>query len=325
MKAIMNGMKMSLIIMLGAITFASCSTEDPDDMPAPSTTLADLVNETPRFSTLKAALERANLIDAIDGVEMYTVFAPNNDAFAQLLTNLNVSNLDELVTAVGGEDELAQILLYHLVSGKVMAADVTTGYVNTLAVFNGQANEFLSAYVMSDNGVRINDAADVIMTDIKADNGVIHEIDAVILPMNVAEIASMSDDFSTLMAAVGAADAAVATRLTSTSDVTTVFAPTNAAFADLLTRAGVADLNELLNAIGQAGLTQVLLYHTLDGNVRSTDLADGNVMTLQGSDVMVNVSDPSITDANMDKAMVLVTDVQGSNGVVHVIDFVIQP
>jgi transforming growth factor-beta-induced protein len=206
-----------------------------------------------------------------------------------------------------------------------MSADVSTGFVNTVAIYNGQAGEHLSAFINTSMGVRLNDAASVIMPDISADNGVIHEIDAVILPMNVAQIASMSDDFSTLMAAVGAADAAVATRLTSTSDVTTVFAPTNAAFADLLTRAGVADLGALLAAVGQTGLTQVLLYHTVDGNVRSTDLSDGNVPTLQGTDVMVSVSDPSITDANMDKAMIIATDVQGTNGVVHVIDFVIQP
>jgi len=95
----------------------------------------------------------------------------------------------------------------------------------------------------------------------------------------------------------------------------------------LLDRAGVASLDELVDAIGQDGLTSVLLYHTVNGNVRSGDLMNGNVTTLQGTDITINLDgdNPTITDGNGDVANIVATDVQGTNGVVHVIDFVIQP
>jgi uncharacterized surface protein with fasciclin (FAS1) repeats len=275
------------------------------------------------YSILISAVQRAGLDVVLSGEGSFTVFAPTDAAFGDLLQALNVSDLDGLVNVLGGEDALRQVLLYHVLGAEVPASAVSTGWVSTLAELTTGNMDYLSVYLNTQGGVTINEV-NIDETDIEASNGVIHQIAGVITPLNVAEIAGMDERFSVLMDAVGAADPAVAARLTG-NDNTTVFAPTNDAFVDLLDRLQLPDLAAVVNAIGQNGLTDILLYHTVDGNVRSTALSNGSVPTLLGADITVDVSGPSITDENGDVADIIITDVQGSNGVVHAIDFVIQP
>lgn len=316
---------MAAFMTFSLVAFTSCDDED-DDMATPQQkTIVEIAAETPRFSILVEALQRTGLDATLNGTDEFTVFAPNNDAFGDLLDALNVANLDELSAAVGGDDALANILLYHVLAGEVKAADVSTGFVSTAGVFNGTDGASLSAYIDAGANVRINDEANVITTDIDASNGVIHELNGVILPKNLVELASLSPAHTSLVAAVGAADPAVAARLSSETDITTVFAPTNTAFANLLDAAQVNDLAELVAAIGVDGLTSVLLYHTVNGNVRSTGVPNGGVETLEGTNINTNPTALTVTDANGTVANIDVVDIQGTNGVIHVIDAVIQP
>ena len=309
-------------LLLSAFVIAAC---DDDDMAMPEQkTITQTAAETPRFSILVAALQRTGLNVVLNGSDQYTVFAPNNDAFSDLLDALGVADLDDLSAAVGG-DALANILLYHVLQGEVKARDVTTGFVATVGVYNGIDGANLSAFIDASAGVRINDEAEVINTDIDASNGVIHELNGVILPKNLVELASLSPSHTSLVAAVGAADAVVAARLSSETEVTTVFAPTNDAFANLLDAAQVNDLAELVAAIGVDGLTSVLLYHTVNGNVRSTGVPNGGIATLEGTLISTNPTALTITDVNGTVANIEVTDIQGTNGVIHVVDAVIQP
>ena len=323
----MNSFKLMAIMALGSLVFVSCSDDDDDDMGPQMKTIAQIAAETPRFSILSEALERTELDDVLNGTDEYTVFAPNNDAFADLLDALNVESLDELIVAVGGEDALANILLYHVLAGEVKAADVTTGFVSTAGVYNGMAGAGLSAYISVGSTVRINDASDVIATDIDASNGVIHEISAVILPLNLVDLVTLSPDHTTLLAAVGAADPAVAARLASETEVTTLFAPVNSAFGNLLNDLNLGSLADLVGAIGVDGLTSVLLYHTVDGNIRSSMVSTGAVPTLEGSTFDLNAEALTIMDNNMTTANLNAEalDIQGTNGVIHVIDAVIRP
>jgi uncharacterized surface protein with fasciclin (FAS1) repeats len=123
------------------------------------------------FSTLVAAVAAAGLVEVLQGEGPFTVFAPTNDAFAALPAGL----VDKLLLPEN-KDLLVKILTYHVVSGAVMAADVAAGEVPTV---EGQ-----NITVTTDNGVQVNGAT-VIATDIEASNGVIHVIDAVILPPDV--------------------------------------------------------------------------------------------------------------------------------------------
>jgi uncharacterized surface protein with fasciclin (FAS1) repeats len=140
-----------------------------------SMTIAETVASNPDFSTLLAAVKAAGLADTLSGTGPYTVFAPTNDAFDAL----PAGTLDTLLKPKN-KDQLAAILTYHVVDGKVMAADVKPGKVTTV---NGATFDVSTAM---DGGVEITDGqgntAKVTQTDIVASNGVIHVIDGVLLP-----------------------------------------------------------------------------------------------------------------------------------------------
>jgi len=142
-----------------------------DEAPASAGTIVDIAASTDGFGTLVAAVQAADLVETLSGPGPFTVFAPTDDAFAALPEGL----VDALLLPEN-KDVLVKILTYHAVPGAVMAADVTDGEVATV---EGQNVTFSTA-----DGVKINDA-NIIQTDIVADNGVIHVIDAVIVPPDV--------------------------------------------------------------------------------------------------------------------------------------------
>lgn len=273
------------------------------------------------FSTLVAAVEAAGLAEALAGEGPFTVFAPTNDAFAALPEG----TVDTLLADPSGD--LTQILLYHVVPGRYMAADVTDG----LALETLQGGNV--TFSVTDDAVMINDAQ-IVMTDIETSNGVIHVIDAVILPPaddemmadeemaeeemaagDIVDIAAGNPDFSTLVTAVQAAGLVDALK---GDGPFTVFAPTNDAFAALPD----GTLDALL-ADPSGDLTQILLYHVVSGEVMAADVTDGlETETLQGGTVSFSVADGMvmINDAN-----IVATDIVASNGVIHVIDAVILP
>ncbi|HQZ33143.1 MAG TPA: fasciclin domain-containing protein [Ilumatobacteraceae bacterium] len=167
------------VAMAASMLFAACS----DDKDTTSTTVAAVADSTPAaagdivavassnpdFSTLVAAVSAAGLVETLQGPGPFTVFAPTNEAFAALPAGL----VDKLLLPEN-KAVLAQILTYHVVSGKVMAADVTAGDVPTV--------EGSNIAVTVDGGVKLNGSSNVIATDVAASNGVIHAIDAVLLP-----------------------------------------------------------------------------------------------------------------------------------------------
>ena len=118
------------------------------------------------FKTLATALQAAGLVDTLKGKGPFTVFAPTDEAFAKVPK----ADLDALLK---DKAKLTAVLTYHVVPGKVMAADVKAGKVKTV-----QGSEIT---VTTAGGVKV-DAANVVKTDIAADNGVIHVIDSVIMP-----------------------------------------------------------------------------------------------------------------------------------------------
>ena len=266
----------------------------------PVVTVVDVVVNSPDHNILEAAVIAAELADDLSGAGPFTVFAPTDDAFAALGTIVD----DLLLDPTGA---LADILLYHVVSGTALSTDLTEGPITTL---NGD-----EINVSFDGGnVFINDAQ-VTVADITTDNGVVHVIDAVLLPpvVTVVDIIVNSDDHNTLEAAVIAAE--LADDLSGEGPFT-VFAPTDAAFAALGTV--VDDL--LLDPTG--ALADILLYHVVSGTVLSTDLTEGAVTTLNGDDINVSFDGANVI---INDAMVTVADIVTDNGVVHVIDGVLLP
>jgi uncharacterized surface protein with fasciclin (FAS1) repeats len=313
MKKILFSLKAVLVLSV-ALFIASCGDDVPVT-PEPST-IADIVEDTERFSSLEAALIRANLLETVRSGE-FTVFAPDNDAFAAFLNGAALEDVDINV--------LSQILLNHVIGAKVESTALANGYVSTLATESTTSNN-ISLQVNIDNGVVLNNSINVIQADIAADNGVIHEVDAVIATPNVVDLATQGD-FSILVAALTRSDLTVDFVSTLSGDGPfTVFAPTDAAFAALLD--SNPNWNELAD-IPVATLEAVLSYHVVAGaNVLSSTLTDGQVVTsFEGTDFTINLpaSGATVTDANGNTVNIIATDVQGTNGVVHVIDGVILP
>ncbi|MBK8852188.1 MAG: fasciclin domain-containing protein [Saprospiraceae bacterium] len=269
----------------------------------PPSTVVDIALNSPVHTTLVAAVSAAGLVSTLQGDGPFTVFAPTDAAFAAL----PAGTIEALLADPQGA--LTDILLYHTVGANALSSGLTNGqFIKTI---NGKS---VSVKINAD-GVFINNAK-VTVADVVADNGVVHVIDAVILPPStVVDIALNSPVHATLVAAVSAAG------LVSTlqgDGPFTVFAPTDAAFAAL-----PAGTIEALLADPQGALTDILLYHTVGANALSSGLANGQfIKTINGKSVSVKINADGVFINN---AKVTVADVIADNGVVHVIDAVILP
>ena len=257
-----------------------------------------------RFGTLVAALQAADLVETLQGEGPFTVFAPTDDAFAKLPAGTVESLLADVPALTG-------VLLYHVVPGRVTAADVVT--LDSAATVQGAE---VSIRVDGD-AVMVN-GAQVIVTDVEASNGVIHVIDSVLLPPQelgtIVDIAVGDGRFGTLVAALQAAELV---ETLSGPGPFTVFAPTDDAFAKLPD----GTVESLLGEI--PSLTDVLLYHVVAGDVKAADVVNlGVADTVQGAQIVINVDGDSVM---VNDAQVLITDIEASNGVIHVIDTVLLP
>jgi transforming growth factor-beta-induced protein len=276
------------------------------------------------FSILVEAVTAAGLVDTLKGKGPFTVFAPTNAAFAALLDELKVTK----EALLANKPLLTSVLTYHVLGSAVFADQLSDG----LKAKTVQGQEV--TFAIKDGKASITDAngrtSNIVAVNVQATNGLVHVIDKVILPKadtppppsDIVAVASANPDFSILVEAV------VAAGLVDTlkgAGPFTVFAPTNAAFAALLTELKVSKDALLAN---KPLLTSVLTYHVLAGKVLAADLKDGLVAgTVQGQPIKFGImgGKASITDASGRKSNITATDVQASNGVIHVIDKVILP
>jgi transforming growth factor-beta-induced protein len=329
--------------------------------------IVDIAMADDRFTTLVAAVQAADLVETLKGPGPFTVFAPTDAAFAKLPKGTVDALLNDIPT-------LKSILLYHVVPGKVMAADVVA--LDSADTALGQS----VAVSVVGQTVRINESR-VVITDIAASNGVIHVIDSVLLPppeagpndyivqkgdtlyeiahrllgnghrypeiveltnrkaqsdssythiedpnliyinsklaipeRTIVDIAVADGRFTTLVAAVQAADLV---ETLSGPGPFTVFAPTDDAFGKL--PAGTVE--GLLKDIPT--LTNILLYHVVPGKVMAADVVNlSSADTALGQPVSIKVENGKVM---INDAQVIITDIEASNGVIHVVDTVILP
>ena len=295
-----------LLLLIGVVLFAGCN--DDEDVPQmEEKNIVEVADEAGSFNILIEAAQKAGLAEFLSTENNLTVFAPTDDAFTTLLSDLGLSSLDDIPTA-----DLASILTYHVIGAKAMSSDLSTGYFSTLSSFD---DNNITMYIETESGVMINNSVSVTTADIEASNGVIHVVDKVILPPTVVNIALANDNFTTLVQAVlkaGLVDALNA------EGPFTVFAPTNAAFEALFAQLGVSGIDDLT----AEQLTPILLYHVVPGNVVSTELTAGEVPTLNSNS---NLSIDLSSGVKINDSEVVAADIQGANGVVHVINKVLVP
>lgn len=292
------------LMIAASLLFTACNDDETPVME--SKNIVEVAADAGNFSILIEAAQKAGLAEFLSTENNLTVFAPTDAAFATLLSELGLSSLDEVPVA-----DLTQIFTYHVIGAKVMSTDLSTGYVPTLASFDSSP---VSMYITVGNTVSINGSVSVTTADVEAENGVIHVVDKVILPPTVVNIALANENFTTLVQAVvkvGLVDAL------SADGPFTVFAPTNAAFNALFAQLGISGIDDLT----AEQLIPILTYHVVPGNVVSTELSSGEVGTLNGQNLSVDLS----AGVKINESEVIAADIQGANGVVHVIDQVLLP
>ena len=274
-----------------------------DSVILPPADIVDTAVADGRFTTLAAALQAAGLVDALKGEGPFTVFAPTDDAFAKLPEGTVEALLADIPA-------LSDILLYHVAEGQLFAADV-------LALEKIETLQGKSAKISLMDGKAMIDGAEIIITDILTSNGVIHVIDSVIIPpMDIVETAVADGRFTTLAAALEAADLVETLK---GEGPFTVFAPTDDAFAKL--PAGTVE--DLLKPENLETLKNILLYHVVEGKVMASDVVTlESAETVLGQEVTVRVEDGKVF---INDAEVIITDIETYNGVIHVIDSVLLP
>jgi uncharacterized surface protein with fasciclin (FAS1) repeats len=292
------------ILTFAAISIftTACNDDNAAGNPAPVPNIAQVVAQSPNFSTLNAALVRTNLTGALTTGTL-TLFAPDNAAFAAAgITDVNAVPLAKLDS----------ILKYHVLgqtvgSAAVPASDTVKSLLGTNIYASRNAN---GVFV---NGISVKQA------DILASNGVIHVISNVLIPptQTIAAIAVGNPSFSFLVQAL--------TRLNLVNAVSgpgkfTVFAPTNDAFI----AAGITDIN----AVPLATLDAVVKYHVLTTNVFASDLINNSTaVTLQGGTITITTppAGVKITGSAQPVSGISTANVTATNGVIHVINRVMLP
>ena len=326
-----------LSVAVLAFTVVGCSDSSSPAAPSPvsgspsgtsSATLpsiAAVATSNQNFSTLVAALSKAGLVSTFSGAGSFTVFAPTNAAFDAAAAALlgPGKNGQDLVGALDVAT-LTSVLKYHVVGDARNAQAVLAS--GQLIMLDGNA-----AAVAVKTGSPYIQSAKITATDIQASNGIVHVIDGVLLPPGVSQSASTSDqtiaaiaagnpDFSTLVAALQKAGLVQALN---GAQKFTVFAPTNAAFDEAAKQLHLRNGMELVAELDVKTLTAVLTYHVIAGETKAAAVVAADQLHML-SGVAADVAVRS-GKAYIDGAQILSTDIQASNGIIHVLGGVMLP
>lgn len=307
--------KLTMLMLLSIpVLITGCKKDDP--APA-SNTITDIVVAGDNFSTLEAAVLKANLQTTLSGTGPFTVFAPDNAAFTA--SGITSATLNSLTST-----QVSNILLYHTIGAKIMAANVPVG-PNAKVITAGGDSVFVTR---NTNGVFVN-GTKVNTADVSADNGVIHTLSAVLMPPsgNIVETAIASGLDSLVKAVLRATNApggdpTLASTLGSAR--LTVFAPTNAAFTQLLSALSLTRIDD----IPVATLLAVLRYHVVGGRAFSSDLVNGSLTMLASGNTTVNLTGGAKITGNGNggtASNITAVNITCRNGVVHLINRVLLP
>ncbi|MEZ9629917.1 fasciclin domain-containing protein [Vibrio breoganii] len=315
----MRLLKATLLATITLFFVTACDDDDDTSSAVSAATVVDAAVADGNFTTLVAAVQQAGLVETLsDPNAELTVFAPTDAAFEKFLMENNLT-ADELL----GSPDLADILTYHVYAGEVDAATAIGLAGNTVGMFNGD-NVALS---LSGDNLLVNTST-VTATDIITGNGIVHVIDAVLVPpadmgeptSNIVETAVNDGRFTVLVQALITANLDGA--LADENETYTVFAPTDDAFAALL-----AELNiDAATLLANPDLTNILLNHVIQGaavdSVTAMSLNGTNATTMAMKEIAIAIDDETDT-LTVGGSNVIIRDIYTTNGVIHVIDAVI--
>ncbi len=299
----------AMLIVFAVVFSASCSDDDENPVIDTNPDIVDLAVATDDLSTLVAALQRADLVSALQADGPFTVFAPTNAAFEAFLNANSFASLEDVPVEV-----LTQVLLNHVVSGEFTSGSLSSGYVSSLSTAGAGGNN-LSLFINTTAGVAINGISNVTTADVDATNGVVHIVDAVIGLPNIVDHALANPDLSELVGALtDGGNTTFTDLLSSDNEEFTVFAPVNAAFGAFTNPNGNTLANILSNhvMVGTTAVSTGLSNSYV--NTAGTN-ADGDFLSLYiNTDSGVTLNGTSSVAA---------ADIIATNGVIHAVDAVI--
>lgn len=269
-------------------------------------TIVDVAQSTGVHNTLVQAVVAAGLVDALSGDGPLTVFAPTDEAFAKL-----PSGTLESLLKPENRDTLAAILTYHVVPGAVESGQAAR--LSRAGSLNGQSIKIEK----NDAGLTVAGAL-VVQADVQTSNGIIHVVDTVMLPStdDLIDTAVAAGDFGTLATALKTAGLIEALK---GDGPFTVFAPTDDAFAKLPD----GTVTDLLKPENRETLTSILTYHVVPGRLNANQLAAaGSADTLQGRFLRFGIEAGRL---QVNGVNIVGSDIETTNGVIHVIDEVLLP
>lgn len=326
----MNKYKLLPLLLLGiTLSYSSCSKDIDENEPftpkavvGPTMTISSIVNSDSRTDSLEKALSLADLATAFKGSGTFTLFAPTNQAFMNLLASDSTWNkIADINNAT-----LRNVLLYHTLASVVNTTTLTDdsyeSTLNTQGTSNGEAT--VIEFDIS-GGNKLNNRSTIIEEDIEATNGIIQLIDEVVMPKNIYELAMNEERFSSLVSAIQVIGDTLSNVISGNGQFT-FFAPTNEAFQSLLN--SDSSWNSVSD-IPMPRLDSILRYHLIGGaNYQSSQLRSGQVIsTLGGGTLMVDTISNQLISNNMNQTAVkmIITDLQGTNGVIHAVEQVLLP
>lgn len=299
------------------IISSSCNKDD-DETP----TISGLIADRPVLGTLNTAIIKGGLVAKLNGTEQLTFLAPTNDAFAA--AGITPAVLESL-----SSNDVANILYYHVIPSKILAADMPVGPNAKVLTYSGD-----SVFVTKNtNGVFVN-GIKVFEVDVLASNGVVHTLSTGVLkpaPGNILATAAANGLDSMVkalnIAATGAGgDPSIATSVS--NDLLTVFAPSNAAFTALLADLALTDITQ----IEMPTLIATLKFHAVQGRMFSSDLMNGNLTMVSGGKTTITLPSGASTAVTIsgfgngsNTAKITKPDIIARNGVIHVIDKILIP
>ena len=329
---LINKISKAIAVVTVALLSFSCEN-DTENVIEKYPTIVEILEKDPaNFSILKAALVKTDLLNTFRNPGSYTVFAPKNSSFVTAgITEASIAAMTPTQVAT-----LKKQLQYHVLSVGTLSADFpTNGYMNSFSPFGTSTSVSISLHTNKASGVVLNGGttnggATVLEADINASNGVIHVVDAVLSIPKVHNLIIANPDLSSLVGVLTSApQAAVLTDLTTTATGATnalsrtVFAPTNAAFTSAAFLTGQSDAN----------ITKVLKYHLENNNRRassttsfsSTALTINTQLTGPQQTIAIAAATIKIADITAVNATIKTINIQGTNGVAHIINKVLQP
>lgn len=320
----MKNLKRFLLPILFVAIFQSCDDND-DPVVVDTNTIVDVAIDN-NLSSLVAAVTRAELVTTLSREGDFTVLAPTNAAFAEFLEDNGFDSVNDVP-----KETLKNILLNHVITGSLRSTDLETGYASTNAI-SAASNTNMSIYINVGDNVMFNGTSKVDIANVPADNGIVHVVDKVIGLPTIVTFATADSNFDSLVAALTREDdfsyvATLSSQVGAAGSVApfTVFAPTNEAFASLITD-DLPDSVTSLADIDKATLSSTLNTHVVTGlNVLESGLSNNMPVPTLGGELTVglNASAATLTDPNGRVSTITATNVQANNGVIHVINKVL--